>query len=1210
MNRLLIATIIAASIPAAVSAADINETTDAKPRVYLVSDAHLDTQWEWDIQTTISQYVWNTINQNLKLLQTYPDYVFNFEGGVKYAWMKEYFPREYELMIPYIKADRWHISGASWDANDVIVPSPESMIRNILLGQEFFRKEFGVESTDIFLPDCFGFGWTLPTIAKHCGLIGFSSQKLGWRNHPFYDGNRRYPFAVGVWQGIDGSELMFAHGYDYTSRWQHEDLTQSDILKNRLKESPIDVLYHYYGTGDRGGSPTITSVETTMQSAATEGDLEIISATSDRMYKDFFPLNEHPELPRFNGELLMDVHGTGCYTSAAAMKLYNRQNELLADAAERASVAAELLGVGEYPSQNLTEAWKRFIFHQFHDDLTGTSIPRVYEFSWNDELLSLKQFTSAMTTAVDGVSQLMDTRVDGIPVVMYNPLGFEVTDVVEILLPDCQHAARVDVTAPNGSKVPAQILPCDPDGKTRLLAEVTVPANGMAVYGIKLRGKNENKATELKSNNIENSVYSLHLNADGDIASLIDKRNGRELVKEGKAIRLALIEGNRSVSWPSWEILKETIDRQPISIADNVSISIVENGPVRKVLRVAKEHGESRFVQDIILYEGALADRIDIQNSIDWATTDALLKAEFPLSVSNPNTTYDLGLGTVERGINSKTAYEVPAQYWADLTDADKSYGVTVMNDSKYGWDKPDENTMRLTLLHTPSTGNNYYAFQNRQDLGHHEFTYSLIGHDGALDAATTKHRAELLNQRVKPFIVPAHKGSLGRSYSLASIDNEAIMIKALKKAESDDCYVMRVYESAGKNQKGTVTFAADIIEAYEADGTEKSIAPASFSGRKLNIDINANGLRTYKVKLAQAQPTTTRTFASIPLSYNRKCFTLNQFTSESEFSEGYSYAIELVPASLTYTGIPFSLENKMLRNGMTCAGDTLHLPTDAAYNRVYLLAAAAIEGGVTNGTIKAGKLTTEITVPSYTGFIGQWGHTDHTEGYLYDTEVAWVGTHRHSPQGDEPYEFTYMFLIPIDLPKGATEIVLPDNNNIVIFAATAAVEPMKRAEIAAQAFHTANVGNPTMPVTASECHKENLLRPEHIIAWSGYVNDRERPQCLVDGDANTKWCDTNARPGFVEFDLGKPVTFSSWEMLNAASELPSYVSSAWLIQTRNNPSEEWNTVEIITGNRKNIVSGKFATPLTARYVRLFVLQPMQETTGITARIYEFSIHK
>ena len=146
--------------------------------LYTVGYVHLDTQWNWDIQTTIKDYVWNTLNQNLFLLNQYPDYIFNFEGGVKYAWMKEYYPREYELMKAFVKAGRWHVSGASWDATDTLVPSVESFIRNIMLGQEFYRKELGVESTDIFLPDCFGFGWTLPTAAAHCGLIGFSSQKL------------------------------------------------------------------------------------------------------------------------------------------------------------------------------------------------------------------------------------------------------------------------------------------------------------------------------------------------------------------------------------------------------------------------------------------------------------------------------------------------------------------------------------------------------------------------------------------------------------------------------------------------------------------------------------------------------------------------------------------------------------------------------------------------------------------------------------------------------------------------------------------------------------------------------------------------------------------------------------------------------------------------------------------------------------------------
>ena len=141
------------------------------------------------------------------------------------------------------------------------------------------------------------------------------------------------------------------------------------------------------------------------------------------------------ELPLFNGELLMDVHGTGCYTSQAAMKWYNRQNELLGDAAERAAVAAEWLNQASYPRLTLETSWKRFLFHQFHDDLTGTSIPRAYEFSWNDELLSLKQFSDVLTSSVNSVSHLLNTDVKGIPVVLYNPLGYDVSDYCAISSP-------------------------------------------------------------------------------------------------------------------------------------------------------------------------------------------------------------------------------------------------------------------------------------------------------------------------------------------------------------------------------------------------------------------------------------------------------------------------------------------------------------------------------------------------------------------------------------------------------------------------------------------------------------------------------------------------------------------------------------------------------------------------------------------------------
>lgn len=179
-------------------------------------------------------------------------------------------------------------------------------------------------------------------------------------------------------------------------------------------------------------------------------------------------------------------------------------------------------------------------------------------------------------------------------------------------------------------------------------------------------------------------------------------------MKPGKSIRLALFTQNKSYIWPAWEILKETIDREPVSITEDVKMTLVEDGELRKSLCIEKRYGESLFKQYIRLYEGNRADRIDFYNEVDWQLSNALLKAEFPLNIANTEATYDLGLGSVKRGNNTETAYEVYAQYWADLTDRSGNYGVSVLNDSKYGWDKPDDNTLRLTLLHTPETDKDY----------------------------------------------------------------------------------------------------------------------------------------------------------------------------------------------------------------------------------------------------------------------------------------------------------------------------------------------------------------------------------------------------------------------------------------------------------------------------------------------------------------------
>ncbi len=1177
---------------------------EKKAKAYMVADAHLDTQWNWAIQTTIKEYVWNTLNQNLFLLKQYPNYVFNFEGGVKYAWMKEYYPTQYEEMKEYIKNGRWHISGSSWDATDAIVPSPESFIRNILLGQTYYRNEFGVESTDIFLPDCFGFGWTLPTIASHCGLIGFSSQKLDWRHHPFY-GKSKHPFTIGLWKGVDGSSIMLAHGYDYGKRWKDEDLSQSKQLLELSGRTPLNIVYRYYGTGDTGGSPNLASVRSVEKGLKGDGPLEIISATSDQLYKDFMPYKNHPELPVFDGELLMDVHGTGCYTSEAAMKLYNRQNEVLGNAAERAAVAAEWLGGSVYPKETLTDAWRRFILHQFHDDLTGTSIPRAYEFSWNDELISLKQFADVLTYSVNTVSGQMDTRTKGTPVILYNAQALPVSDLAEVVLDMPIAPKGFTVYDQNGKKVASQFIAYE-KGKAYLLIAATVPAAGYAVYDVRAGGTDTRISEPAGANMIENSLYKIQLDKNGDITSLFDKTNNRELVKEGKAIRLALFTENKSYDWPAWEIIKETTDREPVSITDDVKVSLVENGSLRKALCVEKRHGKSLFKQYIRLYEGARADRIDFYNEVDWQSTNALLKAEFPLSISNPDATYDLGIGSVKRGNNTITAYEVYAQYWADLTDKNGSYGVSVLNDSKYGWDKPNDNTIRLTLLHTPETKGNY-SYQNRQDFGYHTFTYSLVPHAGALDKPATVLKAEQLNQPVLAFKAPKHAGTLGKSFSLVNSDNKSVVVKTVKKAEVSDEYVVRVYETGGeKAQQAEITFAGDILSANEADGTEKTIGNASFNGNKLQVSVSPYSVKTYKVKLkSSGNPAAKLQYAALPLSYNRKCVSWNAFRNEADFESGYSYAAELLPEVMTVNNVPFTFGEKDSFNGMTCQGDTLYLPEGSAYNRVYFLAAST--EGDAEGCFRIGKSEQTVFVPYYSGFIGQWGHLGHTEGFLKDGEIAYVGTHRHAPDGDQAYEYTYMFKVGLDIPKGATSIVLPDNKKIVLFAAALAKEDNPSVSAASTLFHTALKSEAT---TGKKASKIDILKNAKVIGYSAYVNKRESPERMIDGNMETKWCDVTDTPNYVDFDLGASTPVSGWKLVNAGRESHSYVTAACFLQGRNSLTEDWKTLDRITGNHKNEVVRELSEPVSVRYIRLYITQPMQNSASSCARIYELEIYK
>jgi alpha-mannosidase len=526
-----------------------------------------------------------------------------------------------------------------------------------------------------------------------------------------------------------------------------------------------------------------------------------------------------------------------------------------------------------------------------------------------------------------------------------------------------------------------------------------------------------------------------------------------------------------------------------------------------------------------------------------------------------------------------------------------------LLNDSRYGWDKPADNTLRLSLLYSPQPGRSY-TYQARQDFGHHVFTYSLVGHEGALNAVEAVREADRLNSPLRTFHADRHAGTLGKQFSFVSSDNKNVVVRALKRAEVSNEYVIRVYEMSGKGaQQARISFPAAIVKAVEADGTERTLTDAKTDGTQLLVDIKPYSVKTYKVQLA-GQKSAAVDAQSVALDFDRHCFSFNEFRTSGNFEGGNSYAAELLPdEGITVGDIPFTFGEKDAANGLTCKGQTLQLPTDKDYRHLYLLVASDNDDRQATFTV-AGKQQT-VGVPYYTGFIGQWGHDGQTVGYLKDAEVAWVGSHRHSGAGDEPYEFTYMFRVRIDLPKGVREVQLPADEHVVVFAATVANDA-NDGTAAAPLFQTSILPNAQTTAAAAQ-PQVNLLCDAKVIATSGEVNNSESAAMLMDGDPDTKWCDAQAAPNYVVFDFGKPTTITRWRVLSAACEQSAYITRTCLLQGRNSDTEEWQTLDMFEGNRNNYTDRSF-TATSVRYLRLFVIAPTQGQDS-AARIYELEVY-
>src|SRR5262245_49588045 len=537
---------------------------ESKPLLYVIATSHLDSQWNWTVQDTIREFVPNTFFENFRRFEKYPDYTFSYEGAIHYMWFKEYHPEAWATLQKYVAAGRWKIAGNWINAVDVNVPSPESLMRQALYAKRFFRQEFGRVSQDVYLPDCFGFGFALPAIATHSGLSQFATQKLTWGS------SYGIPFPLGRWKGSDGSTVVAAlNPGDYVTKIRSDISVDPKWAGERLTAIGNAGLigFRFFGTGDIGGAPDEESVDWLEKSLANKaGAVEVRNTSSDQLTRDL-TAEQKAALPEYEGELTMKTHGVGCYTSQAAMKRFNRENELLAQAAEEAAVAAELVAGLPYPRERLREAWIRVLWHQFHDDLTGTSIPQAYQFSWNDELVSANQFAGVLNSSVAAVASKMDTRGEGIPLIVYNPLAWSNEAPVEatVTFKGAAPATIHVVDASTRESMPTQVL--DRAGNTArilFLAEIGATTfklfRAVAGASVSSRFSYASSLLNVSESSLESVFYKVQIDRNGDISSVFDKLRSRELLKS--PVRLELRD-DTSADKPAWRILWDAGNSPP-----------------------------------------------------------------------------------------------------------------------------------------------------------------------------------------------------------------------------------------------------------------------------------------------------------------------------------------------------------------------------------------------------------------------------------------------------------------------------------------------------------------------------------------------------------------------------------------------------------------------------------------------------------------------
>lgn len=778
-------------------------------KVCAFGHTHIDVAWQWTLEQT-REKIQRTFGSVVEMMKKYPDYKFMSSQPQLFKYLKADAPEIYEEIKKLVKEGRIETEGSMWLEADCNLSSGESLVRQILFGKRFFKNEFGVDNKIVWLPDVFGYSAAMPQIMKKSGIDKFVTSKIAWNE------TNRLPYDTFNWQGIDGTKVFsyfltaVRRTKNYESMYWRSTYTpamrpcyvQGAWDRYEPKELNREVLMPF-GYGDGGGGPSDEYLENFKRleygiNGCPQVKWEFPSSYLERKKQE---LENDKRLPTWVGELYLEFH-RGTYTSQADNKRNNRKSELLYQNTEAVSSMAKRLLGESYPQEKINEGWECILLNQFHDIIPGSSIHSVYERCDEDYKNILDSGHALESKAYN--SLMSNIKTDG-GVVIFNQNSFEGNGFVEY------------------------------KGKTYRV-------NGIPAKGYKVVKLDEQKSEySLNGKTLETGNYIAEFNDEYVITRLYDKKNRREVLRDGGRANYIEAFEDYPYEYDAWEISKYYTEKK-YEINDVSNVEFIDEG-ARFGFEITRKFYKSVIKQKIYFYSDS--NRIDFDTYADWHQEHLFLKAAFDVDVNSDKATFDIQFGSVERPVHKNTSwedakFEVCAHKFIDY--ADYGYGVSLLNDCKYGHNI-ENGTMKLSMFKCAT----YPDFD--ADKGEHFFTYSIFPHAGNYRECGTVQLAYELNCPMKAFEIGSQNGKLSDEYSFVKCNADNFIIETIKKAEDGEQLIFRGYEAYNKRTEVELEFGFDVKNAYICDLMENDVEALEVKDNKVKFTAKPFEIVSIKVE-------------------------------------------------------------------------------------------------------------------------------------------------------------------------------------------------------------------------------------------------------------------------------------------------------------------------------------------------------------------------